>query len=73
MTVYVSKICIPMEGIVEQMFDDTHAILRITPCRDTKSLGRRIFADLNYWRKTDNGNDENHVRTGKHQDCTGGS
>lgn len=67
--VYVSKICIPMEGVIEENFDDGRVLLKITSCRDTKNLGRLVFADLNYWRKTDNGNDEHHVRTGEHQDC----
>lgn len=57
--VYVSKICIPMEGVIEENFDDGRVLLRITSCRDTKNLGRLVFADLNYWRKMD---DEDHLR-----------
>ena len=42
---YESKICIPMEGFVEKILDDSHAILRITACRDENNIGRLILAD----------------------------
>ena len=54
---YESKICIPMEGFVEKILDDSHVMLRITACRDENNIGRLILADPNYWRKIDNGTD----------------
>lgn len=54
---YVSKICIPTEGFVEEILDDSHVMLRITACRDKNNIGRLILADPNYWRKIDNGTD----------------
>lgn len=54
---YVSQICIPMEGFVEKILDDSHVMLRITACRDENNIGRLILADPNYWRKIDNGTD----------------
>lgn len=65
--IYVSKICITMEGVIEQFIDDERVLMRITSCRNTEHIGRLIFTDLNYWRKMNNGNDECHVRTGDHQ------
>lgn len=37
---YESKICIPMEGFVEKILDDSHVMLRITACRDKNNIGR---------------------------------
>lgn len=51
--VYVSKICIPMEGVIEQVLHDSVVLMRITACRNTEHIGRLILADLNYWRKSD--------------------
>lgn len=42
---YESKICIPMEGFVEKILDDSHVMLRITACRDENNIGRLILAD----------------------------
>lgn len=69
---YVSKICIPMEGVIEEVLHDSVVLMRITACRNTEHIGRLILADLNYWRKINNGNDRHDVRTGKLQGCTGG-
>lgn len=62
---YVSKICIPMEGVIEEVLHDSVVLMRITACRNTEHIGRLILADLNYWRKINNGNDRLDVRTGK--------
>ena len=56
-----------MEGVIEQFVDDERVLMRVTSCRNTEHIGRLIFADLNYWRKMNNGNYECHVRTGDHQ------
>lgn len=37
---YESKICIPMEGFVEKILDESHVMLRITACRDENNIGR---------------------------------
>lgn len=68
---YVSKICIPMEGVIEEVLHDSVVLMRITACRNTEHIGRLILADLNYWRKINNGNDRLDVRTGKLQGRTG--
>ena len=60
---YVSKICISMKGEAMELLDSDRAILVITSCRDSKNIGRRIFADLNYWRKIENGHDKHYLRT----------
>ena len=54
---YVSKICIAMEGEVQELLSDNRAILVITSCKDSRNIGRQILADLEFWRKIDNGND----------------
>lgn len=53
---YMSKICDSMHGNPIKTLCDGQVILVITVCRDSKNIGRQILADLNYWRKIDNGN-----------------
>lgn len=60
---YVSKICVSMEAEAVELLDSDRAILVITSCRNSKNIGRRILADLNYWRKIENGHDEHYLRT----------
>lgn len=36
--VYVSKICISIEGVIEQVLHDSVVLMRITACRNTEHI-----------------------------------